>query len=181
MDRKLNLLHSLKRRFEFKGFVRYIPSPHNVKTVEKTSLSWNLQIKRLEGRLSRTGCTDDEGREREDGQSWKKDHCTVCQCKVSSPRKQNLKRIKTHKMTCIIFLSVRIRRWRVSWRSARGRHAPTPRRPKARVAPCVSTTSNLRTLDRRDLELFSHLSGFFICSCIGIFISPTTKHTLNCL
>ncbi|XP_057200052.1 peroxidasin homolog isoform X1 [Triplophysa rosa] len=52
-----------------------------VTDMQKTITSLRKQIKRLEGRLSKTGCTDEEGREREDGKSWKKDHCTVCQCK----------------------------------------------------------------------------------------------------
>lgn len=42
-----------------------------------------LQIKRLEARLSTTDCTDSEGRERADGERWKKDPCATCECRVS--------------------------------------------------------------------------------------------------
>lgn len=42
-----------------------------------------LQIKRLENRLSKTECTDNNGQERKDGERWKKDSCTLCECKVS--------------------------------------------------------------------------------------------------
>lgn len=52
-----------------------------VTDMQKTITSLRKQIKRLEGRLSKSGCTDEEGREREDGESWKKNHCTMCQCK----------------------------------------------------------------------------------------------------
>lgn len=41
-----------------------------------------LQIKRLENRLSKTECTDNNGQERKDGERWKKDSCTLCECKV---------------------------------------------------------------------------------------------------
>lgn len=42
------------------------------------------QIKRLETRLSKTECTDNEGRERKDGEQWKQDSCTSCECRVCS-------------------------------------------------------------------------------------------------
>lgn len=41
-----------------------------------------LQIKRLENRLSKTECIDNNGQERKDGEQWKKDSCTLCECKV---------------------------------------------------------------------------------------------------
>lgn len=47
----------------------------------------SLQIKRLEARLSKTDCTDSEGRERADGERWKEDSCTICECRVCSTYK----------------------------------------------------------------------------------------------
>lgn len=47
-----------------------------------------LQIKRLETRLSKTDCTDSEGRERTDGDQWKKDSCTTCECRVCLTHKR---------------------------------------------------------------------------------------------
>ncbi len=47
----------------------------------------SFQIKRLETRLSKTDCTDSEGRERTDGERWKKDSCTICECRVRSTYK----------------------------------------------------------------------------------------------
>uniref|UniRef100_A0A9J8BV80 Peroxidasin n=1 Tax=Cyprinus carpio carpio TaxID=630221 RepID=A0A9J8BV80_CYPCA len=55
-----------------------------VADMQKTITSLRKQIKRLEGRLSRTDCADEDGRERVDGESWKKNPCTTCQCNVSS-------------------------------------------------------------------------------------------------
>ncbi|CAM4650438.1 unnamed protein product [Leuciscus chuanchicus] len=52
-----------------------------VSDMQKTITSLRKQIKRLEGRLSRTDCADEDGRERVDGESWKKNPCTICQCK----------------------------------------------------------------------------------------------------
>uniref|UniRef100_A0A8C2FJ85 Peroxidasin n=1 Tax=Cyprinus carpio TaxID=7962 RepID=A0A8C2FJ85_CYPCA len=51
-----------------------------VADMQKTITSLRKQIKRLEGRLSRTDCADEDGRERVDGESWKKNPCTTCQC-----------------------------------------------------------------------------------------------------
>ncbi|XP_050958877.1 peroxidasin homolog [Labeo rohita] len=52
-----------------------------VADMQKTITSLRKQIKKLEGRLSKTDCADEDGRERVDGESWKKNPCTTCQCK----------------------------------------------------------------------------------------------------
>ncbi|TMS21463.1 Peroxidasin-like protein [Larimichthys crocea] len=52
-----------------------------VSDMQKTITSLRKQIKRLETRLSKTDCTDSEGRERTDGERWKKDSCTTCECR----------------------------------------------------------------------------------------------------
>uniref|UniRef100_A0A9J8DFM0 Peroxidasin n=1 Tax=Cyprinus carpio carpio TaxID=630221 RepID=A0A9J8DFM0_CYPCA len=67
-----------------------------VADMQKTITSLRKQIKRLEGRLSRTDCADEDGRERVDGESWKKNPCTTCQCHVTgvaciSPKEVKLK------------------------------------------------------------------------------------------
>ncbi|KAG7465745.1 hypothetical protein MATL_G00156750 [Megalops atlanticus] len=49
--------------------------------MQKTITSLRKQIKRLEARLSTTDCTDEEGRERPNGERWKKDACTACECR----------------------------------------------------------------------------------------------------
>ncbi|XP_042186048.1 peroxidasin homolog isoform X2 [Oncorhynchus tshawytscha] len=48
--------------------------------MQKTITGLRKQIKRLEARLSKTDCTDAEGRERSDGERWKKDPCSTCEC-----------------------------------------------------------------------------------------------------
>uniref|UniRef100_A0A3P9HS03 Peroxidasin n=1 Tax=Oryzias latipes TaxID=8090 RepID=A0A3P9HS03_ORYLA len=53
-----------------------------VTDMQKTISSLRKQIKRLESRLSRTDCTDRDGRERKDGERWKDDSCSTCQCRV---------------------------------------------------------------------------------------------------
>uniref|UniRef100_H2MU80 Peroxidasin n=1 Tax=Oryzias latipes TaxID=8090 RepID=H2MU80_ORYLA len=52
-----------------------------VTDMQKTISSLRKQIKRLESRLSRTDCTDRDGRERKDGERWKDDSCSTCQCR----------------------------------------------------------------------------------------------------
>uniref|UniRef100_A0A669BZZ4 Peroxidasin n=1 Tax=Oreochromis niloticus TaxID=8128 RepID=A0A669BZZ4_ORENI len=52
-----------------------------VSDMQKTITSLRKQIKRLEARLSTTDCTDSEGRERADGDRWKKDPCATCECR----------------------------------------------------------------------------------------------------
>ncbi|CAB1449261.1 unnamed protein product [Pleuronectes platessa] len=52
-----------------------------VSDMQKTITSLRKQIKRLETRLSKTDCTDSEGRERTDAERWKKDSCTTCECR----------------------------------------------------------------------------------------------------
>lgn len=42
-----------------------------------------LQITSLESRLSTTECVDDGGESHSNNSKWKKDTCTVCECKVS--------------------------------------------------------------------------------------------------
>uniref|UniRef100_A0A8L0DQF5 Peroxidasin n=1 Tax=Oncorhynchus mykiss TaxID=8022 RepID=A0A8L0DQF5_ONCMY len=49
--------------------------------MQKTITGLRKQIKRLEARLSKTDCTDTEGRERSDGERWKKDPCSTCECR----------------------------------------------------------------------------------------------------
>ncbi|XP_064881722.1 peroxidasin isoform X2 [Oncorhynchus nerka] len=49
--------------------------------MQKTITSLRKQIKRLEARLSKTDCTDAVGRERSDGERWKNDPCSTCECK----------------------------------------------------------------------------------------------------
>ncbi|KAJ8353160.1 hypothetical protein SKAU_G00207270 [Synaphobranchus kaupii] len=39
------------------------------------------RLKRLEARLSKTDCTDEEGRERSSTERWKKNPCTTCECR----------------------------------------------------------------------------------------------------
>ncbi|XP_061699023.1 peroxidasin isoform X1 [Syngnathoides biaculeatus] len=52
-----------------------------VSDMQKTITSLRKQIKRLEARLSKTDCTDSNGRERTNGDRWKHDLCTQCECK----------------------------------------------------------------------------------------------------
>uniref|UniRef100_H2S2E8 Peroxidasin n=1 Tax=Takifugu rubripes TaxID=31033 RepID=H2S2E8_TAKRU len=52
-----------------------------VSMMQKTITGLRKQIKRLEKRLSKTECTDNNGQERKDGERWKKDSCTLCECK----------------------------------------------------------------------------------------------------
>uniref|UniRef100_A0A3Q2ZI23 Peroxidasin n=1 Tax=Kryptolebias marmoratus TaxID=37003 RepID=A0A3Q2ZI23_KRYMA len=49
--------------------------------MQKTITSLRKQIKRLEARLHKTDCTDGEGRERTDGERWRKDSCSTCECR----------------------------------------------------------------------------------------------------
>uniref|UniRef100_A0A1A8LEU1 Peroxidasin homolog n=2 Tax=Nothobranchius pienaari TaxID=704102 RepID=A0A1A8LEU1_9TELE len=60
------------------------PSPGDfqefVSDMQKTITSLRKQIKRLEARLHKTDCTDGEGRERTDGERWRKDPCSTCEC-----------------------------------------------------------------------------------------------------
>ncbi|XP_064190296.1 peroxidasin isoform X1 [Anguilla rostrata] len=49
--------------------------------MQKTISSLRKQIKRLEARLSKTDCTDEEGRERSSTERWKKNACTTCECR----------------------------------------------------------------------------------------------------
>ncbi|XP_017332074.1 peroxidasin [Ictalurus punctatus] len=52
-----------------------------VMDMQKTITSLRKQIKRLEVRLSKTDCTDEEGRQRGNREAWKKDPCTTCECR----------------------------------------------------------------------------------------------------
>uniref|UniRef100_A0A8C4YU05 Peroxidasin n=1 Tax=Gadus morhua TaxID=8049 RepID=A0A8C4YU05_GADMO len=49
-----------------------------------------VQIKRLEARQSKTDCTDSEGRARTDGDRWRQEACTTCECRVG------------HHVTCFV-------------------------------------------------------------------------------
>ncbi|XP_053365553.1 peroxidasin [Clarias gariepinus] len=49
--------------------------------MQKTITSLRKQIKRLEARLSKTDCTDEEGKQRGNRDAWKKDSCTTCECR----------------------------------------------------------------------------------------------------
>ncbi|CAL8299347.1 unnamed protein product [Boreogadus saida] len=52
-----------------------------VSDMQKTITSLRKQIKRLETRLSKTDCTDSEGRARTDGDRWRQEACTTCECR----------------------------------------------------------------------------------------------------
>uniref|UniRef100_A0A7N8X7U1 Peroxidasin n=1 Tax=Mastacembelus armatus TaxID=205130 RepID=A0A7N8X7U1_9TELE len=60
------------------------PSTNNfqdfVSDMQKTITSLRKKIKRLEAHLTKTDCTDSEGYDRTDGEGWKKDSCTICEC-----------------------------------------------------------------------------------------------------
>uniref|UniRef100_A0A452IFZ4 Uncharacterized protein n=1 Tax=Gopherus agassizii TaxID=38772 RepID=A0A452IFZ4_9SAUR len=50
--------------------------------MQKTIKSLRNQIKKLESRLSRTDCTDEKGKSYSSNETWKRDPCTMCECKV---------------------------------------------------------------------------------------------------
>ncbi|XP_010078136.1 PREDICTED: peroxidasin homolog, partial [Pterocles gutturalis] len=50
--------------------------------MQKTISSLRNQIKKLESRLSKTDCTDEKGKSYSSNATWKRDPCTVCECKV---------------------------------------------------------------------------------------------------
>ncbi|XP_070589034.1 peroxidasin homolog isoform X2 [Erythrolamprus reginae] len=50
--------------------------------MQKTITDLRKQIKKLESRLSRTECTDENGKSYSSNDTWKKDPCTTCECKV---------------------------------------------------------------------------------------------------
>ncbi|XP_066468473.1 peroxidasin homolog isoform X2 [Tiliqua scincoides] len=50
--------------------------------MQKTITDLRNQIKKLESRLSRTECTDEKGKSYSSNETWKKDPCTMCECKV---------------------------------------------------------------------------------------------------
>uniref|UniRef100_A0A8C5CT37 Peroxidasin n=1 Tax=Gadus morhua TaxID=8049 RepID=A0A8C5CT37_GADMO len=52
-----------------------------VSDMQKTITSLRKQIKRLEARQSKTDCTDSEGRARTDGDRWRQEACTTCECR----------------------------------------------------------------------------------------------------
>uniref|UniRef100_A0A4W3HGG3 Peroxidasin n=1 Tax=Callorhinchus milii TaxID=7868 RepID=A0A4W3HGG3_CALMI len=52
-----------------------------VAEMQKTIAGLQNQIKELEGRLSKSGCTDERGSERSNNEEWRKDTCTLCKCK----------------------------------------------------------------------------------------------------
>ncbi|KAM6221084.1 peroxidasin homolog [Rhynchocyon petersi] len=49
--------------------------------MQKTITDLRKQIKKLESRLSKSECTDASGRSHANNTKWKKDSCTVCECK----------------------------------------------------------------------------------------------------
>ena len=51
--------------------------------IRVTGASALLQIKKLESRLS-TECVEADGSPRADSATWKRDPCTVCECRVSA-------------------------------------------------------------------------------------------------
>ncbi|KAM8809372.1 peroxidasin homolog [Eudromia elegans] len=53
-----------------------------VSEMQKTISSLRNQIKKLESRLSKTDCTDEKGKSYSSNETWKRDPCTVCECKV---------------------------------------------------------------------------------------------------
>uniref|UniRef100_H3AWY7 Peroxidasin n=1 Tax=Latimeria chalumnae TaxID=7897 RepID=H3AWY7_LATCH len=78
--------------------------------MQKTISSLRKQIKKLESRLSKTDCTDENGKERSNNENWKKDPCTTCGCKegqvtcfVETCQPANcLKPVKTEGVCCPI-------------------------------------------------------------------------------
>ncbi|XP_053236757.1 peroxidasin homolog isoform X1 [Podarcis raffonei] len=50
--------------------------------MQKTITDLRKQIKKLESRLSRSECTDEKGKSYSSNETWKKDPCTTCECKV---------------------------------------------------------------------------------------------------
>ncbi|GAB0185762.1 peroxidasin [Grus japonensis] len=50
--------------------------------MQKTISSLRNQIKKLESRLSKSDCTDEKGKSYSSNETWKRDPCTVCECKV---------------------------------------------------------------------------------------------------
>ncbi|XP_054894270.1 peroxidasin isoform X1 [Poeciliopsis prolifica] len=52
-----------------------------VSDMQKTITSLRKQIKKLEARLHKSTCIDGEGRERTDGERWRKDLCSTCECR----------------------------------------------------------------------------------------------------
>ncbi|XP_060709112.1 peroxidasin homolog [Hemiscyllium ocellatum] len=53
-----------------------------VSEIQKTISGLQNQIKKLEGQLHKSGCTDGKARERSDKEEWKEDSCTTCKCKA---------------------------------------------------------------------------------------------------
>ncbi|XP_072417108.1 peroxidasin homolog isoform X3 [Chiloscyllium punctatum] len=53
-----------------------------VSEIQKTITGLQNQIKKLEGQLHKSGCTDGKARERSDKEEWKEDSCTTCKCKA---------------------------------------------------------------------------------------------------
>ncbi|XP_072490423.1 peroxidasin homolog isoform X2 [Notamacropus eugenii] len=49
--------------------------------MQKTITGLRKQIKKLESRLSKTECTDEKGKSYSSNDKWKRDSCTVCECK----------------------------------------------------------------------------------------------------
>uniref|UniRef100_UPI00398F47F3 peroxidasin homolog isoform X2 n=1 Tax=Pristiophorus japonicus TaxID=55135 RepID=UPI00398F47F3 len=49
--------------------------------IQRTIAGLQNQIKKLEGRLSKSGCTDGKETERSSNEEWKEDSCTTCKCK----------------------------------------------------------------------------------------------------
>ncbi|XP_067878223.1 peroxidasin homolog isoform X2 [Heterodontus francisci] len=52
-----------------------------VTEIQKTIAGLQNQIKKLEGQLRKSGCTDGKARERSNKEEWKEDSCTTCKCK----------------------------------------------------------------------------------------------------
>ncbi|XP_074144108.1 peroxidasin homolog isoform X2 [Sminthopsis crassicaudata] len=49
--------------------------------MQKTIMGLRKQIKKLESRLSKTECTDEKGKSYPNNEKWKRDSCTMCECK----------------------------------------------------------------------------------------------------
>uniref|UniRef100_G3WUC2 Peroxidasin n=1 Tax=Sarcophilus harrisii TaxID=9305 RepID=G3WUC2_SARHA len=49
--------------------------------MQKTITGLRKQIKKLESRLSKTECTDEKGKSYPSNEKWKRDSCTMCECK----------------------------------------------------------------------------------------------------
>lgn len=82
----MNAFHADNLTLSSKAASAKADSPANdfqdfVTGIQKTITDLQNQIKTLEARLSKSGCTDGKARERSNNEKWKEDSCTTCICK----------------------------------------------------------------------------------------------------